>query len=158
MCCGQPFASANAAEALDISQNALNLALLAASEDGRHPVYLDNGPCAARILSAQRQGRLDARLRLFDAARFLDAFVAPRLAVTRKLAQLALHIPCSAAEMGAADALKRLAGRCAERLTVPDIACCGFAGDKGFTVPELNAHSLRRLPPALPRVVATACR
>ncbi|OQS41455.1 FAD-binding and (Fe-S)-binding domain-containing protein [Chromobacterium haemolyticum] len=150
LCCGQPFASANAAEALDISQNALNRALLAASEDGRHPVYLDNGPCAARILSAQRQGRLDTRLRLFDAARFLEAFVAPRLAVTRKLEQLALHIPCSAAEMGAAEALTRLAGLCAERLTVPDIACCGFAGDKGFTVPELNAHSLRRLPPALP--------
>ncbi|UGA36881.1 FAD-binding oxidoreductase [Chromobacterium haemolyticum] len=55
LCCGQPFASSNAAEALDISQNALNRALLTASEDGRHPVYLDNGPCAARILSAQRQ-------------------------------------------------------------------------------------------------------
>ena len=25
------------------------------------------------------------------------------------------------------------------------IYCCGFAGDKGFTVPELNQHALRNL-------------
>ena len=32
---------------------------------------------------------------------------------------------------------------------MPDIACCGFAGDKGFTTPELNANSLKRLKPAI---------
>lgn len=34
--------------------------------------------------------------------------------------------------------------------TVPDIACCGFDGDKGFTLPELNAKSLKQRLPALP--------
>ncbi|MEN3032770.1 FAD-binding and (Fe-S)-binding domain-containing protein [Chromobacterium amazonense] len=150
LCCGQPFASANAADALASSQASLNDALLQASGNGRHPVYLDNSPCAARVKQAQAEGLLDARLQLFDAAGFLAEKVLPRLEITRLLPQLALHIPCSATEMGAAGSLTRLAASCCDELTVPDIACCGFAGDKGFTVPELNAHSLRRLKPALP--------
>jgi D-lactate dehydrogenase len=28
--------------------------------------------------------------------------------------------------------------------------CCGWAGDKGFTTPELNAHALRTLKDSLP--------
>ncbi|MGY8627617.1 FAD-binding and (Fe-S)-binding domain-containing protein [Chromobacterium violaceum] len=150
LCCGQPFASANAANALASSQASLNDALLQASGNGRHPVYLDNSPCAARVKQAQADGLLDARLQLFDAAGFLAEKVLPRLEIARRLPQLALHIPCSAAAMGAAGSLQRLAASCCDELTVPDIACCGFAGDKGFTVPELNAHSLRRLKPALP--------
>ncbi|WP_241499265.1 FAD-binding and (Fe-S)-binding domain-containing protein [Chromobacterium sphagni] len=154
LCCGQPFASANAAAAQGDAERALNRALLRASRDGLHPVYLDNGPCAARVKQAQADGLLDARLNLFDAASFLVERVLPRLRFHRRRDQLALHIPCSASSMGVAGALTQLAERCCERLTVPDIACCGFAGDKGFTVPELNAHSLRRLKPVLPE----ACR
>jgi D-lactate dehydrogenase len=30
------------------------------------------------------------------------------------------------------------------------VSCCGFAGDRGFTHPELNAHALRHLKAALP--------
>ena len=34
---------------------------------------------------------------------------------------------------------------------MPDaVGCCGFAGDRGFTHPELNEHALRHLRPALP--------
>ena len=31
-----------------------------------------------------------------------------------------------------------------------EVQCCGFAGDSGFTVPELNEHALRHLRAALP--------
>jgi len=34
---------------------------------------------------------------------------------------------------------------------VPDeVSCCGWAGDRGFTFPELNTHALRKLKSALP--------
>jgi len=32
-----------------------------------------------------------------------------------------------------------------------DVGCCGFAGDKGFTQPELNAHALRHLNKDIPQ-------
>jgi D-lactate dehydrogenase len=35
----------------------------------------------------------------------------------------------------------------------PDVICCGFAGDRGFNVPELNAFGLRRLKQQLPSEV-----
>jgi D-lactate dehydrogenase len=40
--------------------------------------------------------------------------------------------------------------RCTEQLVIPEgIHCCGFAGDKGFTTPELNNHALRSLKDAV---------
>ncbi|WP_432721748.1 FAD-binding and (Fe-S)-binding domain-containing protein [Jeongeupia wiesaeckerbachi] len=147
LCCGQPFASANAEDAANTAGNATNTALLAASNNGEIPVYIDNGPCALRLIEAQRAGLVDARLRLYDAASFLDEHVAPRLAIAKPLAELALHVPCSATKLGAADALRALAQRCSDKPIGTGVACCGFAGSKGFTLPELNANSLGQLAP-----------
>jgi D-lactate dehydrogenase len=36
---------------------------------------------------------------------------------------------------------------------VPETNCCGFAGDRGFTFPELNKHGLRSLKNQLPETV-----
>lgn len=38
-----------------------------------------------------------------------------------------------------------IAAACAESVAVlTSITCCGYAGDKGLFVPELNAHATRR--------------
>ena len=81
---------------------------------------------------------------------FLNDQVVPRLKLTPSVDQLAVHVPCSTAKLGAGPKLLSLARQCAAEVTVPDIACCGFAGDLGFSRPELNANSLKRLKPALP--------
>jgi D-lactate dehydrogenase len=53
--------------------------------------------------------------------------------------------------MGLLSKLETVARACAETVTVPDaVLCCGWAGDKGFTTPELNAHALRFLKEGLP--------
>ena len=150
LCCGQPFESQGAHAAADRALERTGQALLAASDGGRLPVYLDNAPCALRLIEAQRAGRLDPRLQLHDAAGFLADVVAPRLEIRAQLDQLAVHVPCSTSKLGTGGKLVALAQRCASEVTVPDIACCGFAGDKGFRLPELNANSLRRLKPLLP--------
>ncbi|WP_085315842.1 FAD-binding and (Fe-S)-binding domain-containing protein [Derxia lacustris] len=150
LCCGQPFESKGATAAADHALARTGAALLAASDEGRIPVYLDNAPCALRLIEAQRAGKLDARLQLHDAVSFMADRIAPRLAITPKPGTLAVHIPCSTARAGSGAKLVALAKKCSAEVTVPDIACCGFAGDKGFSLPELNANSLRRLKPALP--------
>lgn len=39
-----------------------------------------------------------------------------------------------------------LAGMCTTKVVVPEeVGCCGFAGDKGFTDPEVNRYALRKL-------------
>lgn len=151
LCCGQPFDSRGADAAALQALRRTETALLEASQQGCWPVYLDNAPCALRLIDAQRAGRLDARLSLHDAVSFLADRVAPRVRLEPKLDQLAVHVPCSTQKAGQAAKLVALARRCAHEVTVPDIACCGFAGDKGFLLPELNANSLKRLKPALPQ-------
>ena len=48
--------------------------------------------------------------------------------------------------MGIAEHLRTLAKTCAETVIEPEgIPCCGFAGDKGMTLPELNASALKGL-------------
>ena len=52
--------------------------------------------------------------------------------------------------MGLGDKMTALARMCSTNVLVPEeVGCCGFAGDKGFTRPELNEWGLRKLKPQL---------
>ena len=53
-------------------------------------------------------------------------------------------------QMGLGPTLVALARLCSTEVLVPEeIGCCGFAGDRGFTPPELNAYALRKLRPQI---------
>jgi D-lactate dehydrogenase len=53
--------------------------------------------------------------------------------------------------MGLENKLLSLAKMCAKEVVVPDeVGCCGWAGDRGFTHPELNASALKPLKKQLP--------
>ncbi len=145
LCCGQPFESASAKVDADRATISLNAALVEASNDGEYPIYLDNSPCALRIIEAQQQGLVDKRLKLYHAADFMVEHVLPKLKICSVLPELALHIPCSVTKMGGGEQLIKLADACAQNLIIPDIACCGSAGIKSGIVPELAEHSLRNL-------------
>jgi D-lactate dehydrogenase len=145
-CCGQPFDSKGHAATADAMASALEAALSAASEGGRLPIVFDTSPCAYRMKQA-----LQGRLPVFDLTEFLHDHVLPRLAIRRTAAPVAVHPVCSVRKMGLEGKLQAVAQACAEQVTVPaDVTCCGWAGDRGFNVPELNAHALRKLPAALP--------
>lgn len=150
LCCGQPFESAGNSDIANRASSALNSALLHASNQGEYPIYLDNSPCALRIIEAQQQGLVDARLKLHDAVSFLAKYIAPKLTFNKKLDSLMVHIPCSATKMGVGEHLLDLAKACSEQVISPDIACCGFAGNKGFAFPELNTNGLRHLKSEIP--------
>jgi len=66
-----------------------------------------------------------------------------------------LHINCSVRRSASDAKLRRLLQACAQEIVEPaGVHCCGFGGDRGFAVPELNAHALRKIHAALP---ATCC-
>ena len=97
------------------------------------------------------KGFCAGRLAIHDVVEFLHDRVLDRLALAPLDAAVAVHPVCSVRKMGTEEKLAAIAARCAARVvTVPEVRCCGFAGDKGFTRPELNAHALRKLPAALP--------
>jgi D-lactate dehydrogenase len=145
LCCGMPFASKGLSEAADAKAAELGDALLNISDNGRIPILCDMSPCLYHMKET-----LDARLQLFEPIRFTLDYLAPRLAFEKIEGPIAIHTVCSAKKMGLEADFRRLAEMCAEKVVTPDVICCGFAGDRGFTVPELNAFGLRRLKKQLP--------
>ncbi|WP_271409255.1 FAD-binding and (Fe-S)-binding domain-containing protein [Pseudomonas sp. Q1-7] len=146
LCCGQPFASKGYAEQADNKRRELLDALLAASRGGLDPIYCDTSPCTLRLV----QDGLDSRLQLFDPVRFIRSHLLERLEFTPQDKPVAIHVTCSTQHLGEAQGLIDIVRRCTTEVVVPEgIHCCGFAGDKGFTTPELNAHSLRSLKDAV---------
>jgi D-lactate dehydrogenase len=93
---------------------------------------------------------------LLDIAEFLQNHVLPNVDIpVRITSPIALHLTCSTRRMGLEAKLTAVAQACAEHVVVPaDIGCCAFAGDKGFVRPEMNAHALRSLAPAIKNCTA----
>ncbi|WP_070092225.1 FAD-binding and (Fe-S)-binding domain-containing protein [Pseudomonas monteilii] len=146
LCCGQPFASKGYAEQAEHKRQELINALLHASRGGLDPIYCDTSPCTLRLV----QDLADTRLDLYDPVRFIRTHLLERLEFTPQDEPVAVHVTCSTQHLGESQALIDLARRCSKQVVVPEgIHCCGFAGDKGFTTPELNAHSLRSLKDAV---------
>ncbi|HSO07861.1 MAG TPA: FAD-binding and (Fe-S)-binding domain-containing protein [Pelomicrobium sp.] len=149
-CCGQPFESKGLIETADRKSAELEAALAAASEGGKLPIVFDTSPCAYRM-----KRFLGGRLKVLEITEALEELVLPRLKIAPRDESVTVHPVCSARKMGTDARLLRIAQACArEVVTVDEVGCCGFAGDKGFNVPELNAHALRHLADALPQ----ACR
>lgn len=146
LCCGQPFASKGYPEQAESKRRELVGALLAASRGGLDPIYCDTSPCTLRLV----QDGMDERLQLFDPVRFIRSHLLERLEFTPQDKPVAIHVTCSTQHLGEAQGLIDIVRRCTSEVVIPEgIHCCGFAGDKGFTTPELNAHSLRSLKDAV---------
>jgi len=142
LCCGQPFASKGYAEQGERKRQEMLDALLKASRGGLDPIYCDISPCTLRLV----QGLTDQRLDLYDPVRFIRTHLLDKLDFVPQDKPIAVHVTCSTQHLGEAQALIDIARRCAKDVVVPEgIHCCGFAGDKGFTTPELNEHALRSL-------------
>lgn len=142
LCCGQPFASKGYAEQAERKRQQMLDALLKASRGGLDPIYCDTSPCTLRLI----QDLTDDRLQIYDPVKFIRTHLLDKLDFVPQEAPIAVHVTCSTQHLGEAQALIDIARRCAKQVIVPEgIHCCGFAGDKGFSTPELNAHALRTL-------------
>ncbi|MCL7945469.1 FAD-binding and (Fe-S)-binding domain-containing protein [Marinobacter sp. ATCH36] len=143
LCCGQPFASKGYPEQADRKKSELLDALLAATRNGKDPVYCDTSPCTLQIQEAARELGLD----LYDPVKFIREKLVDRLVFKPEETPIAIHVTCSTQHLGESQGLIDIARRCSTNVVIPeDIHCCAFAGDKGFNVPELNNHALRTLP------------
>ncbi len=90
-------------------------------------------------------------LRLYEPVQFALEHLHDRLNFRKLPITVAIHTTCSARKMGLEAQFLALASRCAEHVVVPvSVGCCGWAGDRGFTFPELNASALKDLRSELP--------
>ncbi len=144
MCCGQIWESKGMLDIADRKSAELEAALWKASEEGRYPVLCAQSPCLHRMKKVMHQ------FKLYEPAEFIMKYLVPRLDFHPIDRHIALHITCSTRQMGVADDMIALAKMCSNHVYLPEgVGCCGFAGDRGFTFPELNKYGLRKLRPQI---------
>lgn len=144
LCCGTIWESKGMLDIADSKSAELEAALWEASEQGRYPVLCDQSPCLHRMRATIQ------KMKLYEPAEFIYTFLRDKLEFTPTDRPVAVHITCSMRKMGLSNTLISLAGLCSTQVLVPEeVGCCGFAGDKGFTRPELNTYALRKLRPQL---------
>lgn len=146
MCCGMIWESKGLPDIADHMTEQLEAALLLASDNGNYPVVCDQSPCLHRMREHFKQ------LKPLELLEFIYDKVSPDLEFHQTDEPVAIHLTCSTRLMGINDKVLELAHRCSAHVLVPEgVGCCAFAGDKGFTHPEMNAYALRKLRPQIER-------
>jgi D-lactate dehydrogenase len=146
-CCATPYSSKGFDESRDAMLNRTVASLWIWSSEGELPIMVDTSPCsygllnAREFLSEENQRRFD-RMKIVDSIEFVHDRLLPQLTIVRQESAVALHHVCSAVKLGLTPKLEAIARKCAaEVFTPPSLGCCAFAGDRGFSHPELTASA-----------------
>ncbi len=151
LCCGLTLESKGMHGEADRKSAELEAVLRKVSQDGAIPILCDASPCLYTM-----RCKMEPRLTLHEPVEFIHDFCLEHLDITPVPETVALHVSCTSVKMGLTAKFNALAKACAREVVVPrGIHCCGFAGDRGFFYPELNAAALADLRPQLPASTTT---
>jgi D-lactate dehydrogenase len=145
-CCGLPWSSKGFGDAHRHKANEMVERLWRWSGEGELPVVIDAASCTHAVaepgegvLGEENAERL-AALQILDSVVWAHDRLLPQLEIVRRVGSATVHPTCATRQMGLAPRLRTLAGALAEDVYVaPSATCCGFAGDRGFSHPELTA-------------------
>jgi D-lactate dehydrogenase len=120
------------------------------SEEGKLPVVIDAASCTQAIadpgegvLSEENAERL-GKLEILDSVTWAHDRLLPKLQIADRVGSATVHPTCATRHMGLAPRLRSLAGALADEVYVaPSATCCGFAGDRGISHPELTESATR---------------
>ncbi len=149
-CCGLPWSSKGFGEAHAHKANEMVARLWRWSGEGALPVVVDAASCTGSIaapgdgvLSDENVERL-GKLEILDSVAWAHDRLLPWLEVGEKVGAATVHPTCATRHLGLTHRLEALAAALAVDVHVPPTAtCCGFAGDRGISHPELTAAATR---------------
>jgi D-lactate dehydrogenase len=145
-CCGLPWSSKGFEAAHRHKANEMVERLWGWSGEGALPIVVDAASCTQGIADPG-PGVLDevnaerlAELEILDSVAWANDRLLPWLEVAEKVGSATVHPTCASRHMGLGHQLEALAGALADDVYVaPSATCCGFAGDRGISHPELTA-------------------
>jgi len=161
-CCGMPWASKGFQDTADQQRLAFIDLVNNVSEQGKWPVVTDASPCALMLQSNDSQAdnsqaddnALVKQLpvtKIYEASEFIAKHVVDKLHIVKSSQTFLLHKTCSSIKMDEGKYLTEVVSQCSDNIVVPQhISCCGFAGDKGFSLPQLNESALQSLASQVP--------
>jgi D-lactate dehydrogenase len=149
-CCGLPWSSNGFVGAHRHKANEMVERLWRWSGEGALPIVVDAASCTgsiadpgAGVLSEDNAERL-ARLEILDSVAWAHDRLLPWLDVAQRVGSATVHPTCASRHLGLSHRLHRLAAALADDVHVaPSATCCGFAGDRGLSHPELTAAATR---------------
>ena len=148
LCCGMSFENYD-----DVHERAvadLSKALHEASNNGEIPIVIDHSACFSHAF--KHIPDLDIK----DISEYLYEFVVPELDIKKTNERVLVHKQCKIKSAGKSEYIEKLARLCADQVfNIKSFACDGFAGQKGFFTPELNACATKDLRPEVEEYGAT---
>lgn len=151
LCCGTIWESKGMPDIAAQKTHELAEALYEATNQGEYPVLCDQSPCLYRMRNNI------SSLKLYEPVEFILTFLQDKLLFNPIDEVITIHATCSTIKMGLKDELIKLAKLCSNNVVVTEeIGCCAFAGDKGFTHPEINKWALRKLRPQIEKYQITS--
>lgn len=151
LCCGTIWESKGMPEIASQKTQELANALYKASNEGEYPILCDQSPCLYRM-----RNNINS-LKLYEPVEFILTYLLDKLQFNPIEETITIHATCSTIKMGLKDEMIRLAKLCSNNVIVTEeIGCCAFAGDKGFTHPEVNKWALRKLKPQIEKYKITS--
>jgi D-lactate dehydrogenase len=149
-CCGLPWSSKGFRQAHRHKANEMVEKLWSWSGEGALPIVVDAASCTQGI-SSPGEGVLDevnaerqASLEILDSVAWAHDRLLPWLEVDRRVESATVHPTCATRHLGLAGRLRAIAGELADEVYVaPSATCCGFAGDRGISHPELTEAATR---------------
>ncbi len=144
LCCGTIWESKGFPEIAEKKTKELEEALWKASEQGKYPVVSDQSPCLMRMKHEFKQ------VKPLDSVEFIHEHLLDKLPIKQINDRITIHLTCSTRKMNISDQIVAIAKKCCSDVFIPEeVGCCAFAGDKGFTHPEINQWALRKLKPQI---------
>lgn len=147
LCCGKAYKDYK--KSAELKAKELYNALKAMQKElGNIAIVCDHSACSYEILQQVRsleQAKDSQKLKIYDMPQYIASVLLERLTLTPKDENIALYAMCATKKGKWNTALEHIARACVsgEVLIHHKTQCCGFAGNKGFTCPELNESALR---------------
>ncbi len=148
-CCGLPWSSKGFDAAHRHKANEMVEKLWRWSDEGKLPVVIDAASCTGAIvdpgegvLSEENSERL-SQMEIIDSVAWALRLL-PQLEISEKVGSATAHPTCATRRLGLAHPLRALTEALADEVYIaPSATCCGFAGDRGISHPELTASATR---------------
>ncbi|HYJ21430.1 MAG TPA: FAD-binding and (Fe-S)-binding domain-containing protein [Solirubrobacterales bacterium] len=149
-CCGLPWSSKGFGDAHRHKANEMVEKLWLWSGAGALPIVVDAASCTSSIADpgdgvlSEDNAECLAKLEILDSVAWAHDRLLPWLDVGEKVGSATVHPTCATRHMGLTHRLEALADALADDVFVPPTAtCCGFAGDRGISHPELTDSATR---------------
>ncbi|PCJ50185.1 MAG: 4Fe-4S ferredoxin [Gammaproteobacteria bacterium] len=146
LCCGMPYHNHGINTVAKQKSKQFESLVWHASEMGEFPILIDASACKQYSAESFKQ-----QMAIYEPFEFAEKYLLDELQLDSLDETIMLHITCSSRRMKLTESIINIAKLCSNKVVIADdIECCGWAGNKGFTTPELNKSALSPLRKQIP--------